>query len=142
MRLAGMDTSEQKEPDQSVFYTYGGNFGGRVQGEIRRETYGEDMGQFSWITADEFRRFLGRLEVTANSRVLDVACGSGGLALFAARTLGCHVTGVDINESGIATARQMAQARGLQSRTSFEHADAGRSLPFADASFDAIVSID
>jgi cyclopropane fatty-acyl-phospholipid synthase-like methyltransferase len=110
--------------------------------DIRHETYDEDIGQFSWTTADEFRRFLQRLELQPRSHLLDVACGSGGPALFAAQSTGCRVTGVDINESGIATARQAARARALQDRVVFEQIDARRSLPFADNFVDAIISID
>jgi SAM-dependent methyltransferase len=100
------------------------------------------MGQFSWTTADEFRRFFRQLELTAESHVLDVACGSGGPALFTAQITGCPVTGIDVNESGISTARQTAAAPRLQDRVCFECADAGQPLPFPDASFDAIISID
>ena len=132
---------DEKDTDSSTFYTYG-DFDHGLLAEIRRETYGEDLGQFSWITAEEFRKFFRRLELDARSRVLDVACGSGGPAIFVARTTGCHVTGVDINERGITTARQSVEARGLQDRLRFEHADASRALPFADGSFDAIISID
>ena len=113
-----------------------------VLAKIRRETYGEDLGQFSWITADELRKFFRKLNLDVESRVLDVACGSGGPALFTAQTLGCQVTGLDIDENGIDVAREMAQARGLQSRANFEHGDASQPLPFPDASFDAVISID
>ena len=37
--------------------------------------------------------------------------------MFIAQTTGCRVTGVDINESGITTARETAEMRGLQERT-------------------------
>src|SRR3712207_1563176 len=47
-----------------------------------------------------------------------------------------------MNESGIATARQTAEARRLQDRARFELIDARAALPFADATFDAIISID
>ena len=132
---------DEKDSGSSTFYSYG-DFDHGILAEIRRETYGEDLGQFSWITADEFRKFFRQLELDARSRVLDVACGSGGPAIFVAQTTGCHVTGIDINKSGISTAGQVAEARGLQSRVCFEHADASGALPFADGSFDAIISVD
>lgn len=130
-----------KPPPETIFYVYG-QFDQSVLGEIRRETYGEDLGQFSWLTADELRKFLGRLKLTPKSQVLDVACGSGGPALFIAETIGCRVSGIDINESGISSARQMAEKRGLQERAQFQPADAGGALPFEDESVDAIISID
>ena len=130
-----------KQPPDSIFYTYG-KFDRDVLMEIRRETYGEDLNQFSWITAEELRGFLGELRLTADSHLLDVACGSGGPALFIARTIGCWVTGGDINEAGIATARQSTEARKLQDRVRFQQLDAGETLPFEAGKFDAIISID
>jgi SAM-dependent methyltransferase len=125
-----------------VFYSAYANFEQAVLAQVRSETYGEDIGQFSWLTADEFRRFFSRLDLDANSDVLDVACGSGGPAIFMAQTTGCHVTGIDVNEGGINTGNQLAEARGMRDRVQFKHADAGKPMPFADASFDAIVCID
>ena len=125
-----------------VFYSAYANFEQEVLSQVRRETYGEDIGQFSWLTADEFRRFFSRLDLDASSDVLDVACGSGGPAIFMAQTTGCHVTGIDINEGGINTGNQMAEARGVSDRVQFKHVDGSKPLPFADASFDAVVCID
>ncbi|MGA7730429.1 MAG: methyltransferase domain-containing protein [Chloroflexia bacterium] len=125
-----------------VFYSAYVNFEQEVLAQVRKETYGEDIGQFSWLIADEFRRFFSRLDLDANSDVLDVACGSGGPAIFMAQATGCHVTGIDVNEGGINTGNQLAEARGIRDRVQFKHADAGKPLPFADASFDAIVCID
>jgi len=125
----------------SSFYVYG-KFGRGVLAEIRREAFGEDLGQFSWITADELRRFLRELQLTENSHLLDVACGSGGPALFAANTLNCRVTGIDINESGIDAGRRMAEAHRLQGRVHFRRVNVRDRLPFDDATFDGIISID
>jgi SAM-dependent methyltransferase len=128
-------------PSDSTFYSYG-QLEGDVFAAIRRETYGEDLGQFSWITADELRRLISALSLTKDGRVLDVACGSGGLSLFITEMVGCQMNGIDINESGIATAREIARARGLQALAHFQQADAAEKLPFEDATFNAITSID
>jgi cyclopropane fatty-acyl-phospholipid synthase-like methyltransferase len=135
------DDEEGEEPN-SFFYSAYSDFEQDVPAQVRRETYGEDIGQFSWITADELRGFFRLLDIGEGSEVLDVACGSGGPAIFMAQTTGCRVTGIDINESGISTARQMAASRGVGERARFEHVDAGQPLPFAEGSFDAIVCID
>jgi len=128
-------------PSNSAFYSFG-EFDRNVLTEIRRETYGEDIGQFSWITAGELRRFLGELALSADPQVLDVGCGSGGPALFVAQTLGCNVTGIDINESGINAAQAAAEARRMQDRVHFQRVEAGERLPIDDATVDAIISID
>lgn len=129
------------DPIGAYDVTYG-NLANPVQQMVLREAFGEYFGQESWLTADEYRRFLNWLELGPASNVLDVASGSGGPALFMARPIGCHVTGVDINEKGIATANEMAQAQGLASLVRFRQADASQPLPFEDQSFDAVICID
>jgi SAM-dependent methyltransferase len=109
---------------------------------VRREAYGEDVGQSSWLTAAEWLGFADRLGVGAGSDVLEVGSGSGGPAAYLAVARGCRMTGVDINEHGIQNARRLAQARGLADRVRFQTVDAGRPLPFSDGRFDAIVSND
>lgn len=42
--------------------------------EIRREAFGEDIGQTSWLTADEHDRFWGWLDLATGRVLLDVAC--------------------------------------------------------------------
>ena len=110
--------------------------------QVRHEAFGEDIGQFSWTTADEMRRFFQLLELGPRARVLDLACGSGGPALFMARTTGWHVTGLDITENGIQTATALAANLHLAEQTVFQQGDASGPLPFADETFDAIVCID
>lgn len=57
--------------------------------EIRKETYGKDIGQNSWLTADECRRFIELLQLSADKKVAEIALGSGGPALFMAKQSGC-----------------------------------------------------
>ena len=109
---------------------------------IRKDTYGIDIGQNSWLTVDEYERLLPLLRLGAGTHVLEVASGSGGPAIYVARTQGCRVTGIDANESGIATATQLAAAAGLDARVQFRRADATGPLPFAADAFDALVCID
>src|SRR5947208_501369 len=74
-----------------------GNFQTDLYEQIRREAFGEDIGQSSWLTADEQDRFLGWLNLSPGKTVLDIACGSGGPVLRIAERTGCSVTGVDIH---------------------------------------------
>jgi cyclopropane fatty-acyl-phospholipid synthase-like methyltransferase len=119
-----------------------GNFEAEMYAEIRREAYGEDIGQNSWHTADEQDRFLTWLELSSEQRLLDVACGAGGPALRIASATGCAVAGVDVHEQAVRTAQERAKERGLAERAAFRAADANQPLPFGDASFDAITCID
>ena len=110
--------------------------------EVRRQTYGDDLGQSGWLTVDELERFAEWLDLGVETRLLDVGCGAGGPALRLAETIGLTVVGVDILAEGIATARQLARERGLEGRARFLQLDAGGQLPFEDASFDAALSVD
>ena len=113
-----------------------------VYGEVRRAAFGEDIGQNSWLTVDELDRFLSRLDLGPNSRLLDVGCGSGGPALHGARRTGYRVVGVELSEEAVAEATRLALEAGLASRSSFLRADASGPLPFGDGTFDALVGID
>lgn len=96
-----------------------------------------DFGQVAKYTADEGVIFIGRLPIRAGMDVLDVACGTGNLAIPAARA-GASLSGVDIAENLIVQARERAAAENLQA--DFRVGDAEQ-LPFADASFDVVVSM-
>jgi SAM-dependent methyltransferase len=117
-------------------------FGEAVLARVRQEAFGEDIGQNSWLTADECRTYCAWLQLGPTSHLLEVGCGMGGPALFIARTTGARVTGVDINAHGIAAGNAMAQEQQLEARVHFEQVDAGGALPFADAQFDALLCID
>lgn len=96
-----------------------------------------DYDRFSRSMETGAREFYDRLAPAPGSKLLDVGCGSGQLALMAARD-GLDVVGVDIAESWIERARARAQAEKLRAR--FELADA-EALPFEDGTFDAVVSL-
>src|ERR1700688_4414992 len=119
-----------------------GNFQVELYAQIRREAFGEDIGQNSWLTADEQDSFLEWLDLFPRETLLDVACGAGGPALRIAATTACSVVGVDIHEQAVTTASSLAAQRGLAKRVEFRSTDATGPLPFSDASFDAITCID
>src|SRR5215467_1685338 len=113
-----------------------------AEAAVRRQTYGEDIGQSSWMTASEWLGFADLLGVTDASEVLEVGSGSGGPAIYLALKRGCRIIGVDINEHGVRNAIALAAARGLADRVDFRLMDAGAPLSFPPESFDAIVSND
>jgi SAM-dependent methyltransferase len=131
-----------ERPSVDLYSVSYGQFATRLYGEIRRETWGEDIGQNGWLTADEQQRFSEWLQVGQDARVLDVACGSGGPSLRLVEITGCEIVGVDFHEDGIRNARDMARTRGLEGRASFERLDANEPLRFADRSFDALICVD
>lgn len=113
----------------------------QVLAEIRQKAYGEDIGQNSWITTEEYDTFYSWLGLASQAHVLEVASGSGGPALYLARKYACRIMGIDINEEGLNTAKQAALAAKIAD-ADFRFADVGKRLPFEDESFDAIMCID
>jgi len=125
-----------------LYNTSYGKFAADAQQAVRAATYGEDIGQSSWMTADELRHFIELLEIDASTNMLEVGSGSGGTALFLAKETGCKLTGVDVNEFGVKNANELAHQRGLSDRTEFRLIDAGKLLPFEPNSFDVVFSND
>ena len=118
------------------------NFQTELYAQIRKEAFGEDIGQNSWLTSDEQDRFLEWLDLSPGKTVLDVACGAGGPLLRISAATGCSVVGIDVHEQAVTTANLLAAQRGLAERAKFRPIDATGPLPFSDASFDAITCID
>jgi SAM-dependent methyltransferase len=96
-----------------------------------------DYDRFSRYMEQGARIFYEQLDIPPGCQLLDVACGSGQVALWAARD-GVNVTGVDIAPNLVQRAQARAKAEGLKAR--FMEGDA-EALPFEDASFDVITSL-
>jgi 2-polyprenyl-3-methyl-5-hydroxy-6-metoxy-1,4-benzoquinol methylase len=96
-----------------------------------------DFGQIACTIEHVAEEFMARQPLRRGAHVLDVACGTGNLAVIAARR-GCAVTGIDIASNLIGQARARAAAEGV--RISFEEGDA-EALPFARGQFDLVVSM-
>src|SRR5213593_2454978 len=93
-----------------------------------------DYDLFSRFMKKDAVQFFQRLGVTRGTRLLDVGCGAGQLALIAARA-GAQVTGCDISTNWLEKARSRAAAEGLE--VTFKEGDA-ESLPYEDAKFDVV----
>jgi SAM-dependent methyltransferase len=96
-----------------------------------------DFGQIARYSAKGAEQFVSRLNIKSGMRVLDVACGTGNLAIPAARA-GAEVTGVDIAANPVEQARSRAKAEGLQVK--FAEGDA-ENLQFPDGHFDLVMSM-
>lgn len=96
-----------------------------------------DYGEVAKHIETGAEEFIARLALKPGVRLLDVACGSGNLAIPAARA-GAIVTGVDIATNLLEQARARAESEGLTIQ--FDEGDA-EDLPYADAAFDVVVSM-
>lgn len=91
---------------------------------------------FEALTTPVAARLVRHAGVTAGQRVLDVACGTGVVAVTAARA-GAHVTALDLTPDLLERARENAAMGGVA--IDWHEGDA-EALPFDDAAFDVVVS--
>jgi ubiquinone/menaquinone biosynthesis C-methylase UbiE len=96
-----------------------------------------DYDLFSRYMEQDAEQFFRRLGVAPGTRLLDVGCGAGQLALIAARA-GAEVTGCDIATNWLEKARARAAAERL--KVTFEEGDA-ESLRYYEAQFDVVTSL-
>ena len=96
-----------------------------------------DYDRLSRYMQTEAEAFYHRVAVPPGATLLDVGCGSGQLALIAARN-GVEATGIDIAQNVVTRARERARLEGLSAR--FYEADA-EDLPFANETFDVLMSV-
>jgi SAM-dependent methyltransferase len=109
----------------------------RLKDQLKGTWMAGNYDYFSRFMESSAVEFLDRLSLRGGDRLLDVACGSGQLALLAARK-GAKVTGVDIATNWIEAARGRAASEGLSAQ--FDQGDA-EELPYPDESFDIVASI-
>ncbi|HWC18678.1 MAG TPA: class I SAM-dependent methyltransferase [Terriglobales bacterium] len=105
--------------------------------KMREAWMAGDFGVIARYAEAAEEEFVERLKLAPGTRVLDVACGTGNTAIPAAKK-GAVVTGVDIAPNLIEQARARAREAGVNAE--FREADAEQ-LPFADGSFDVIISV-
>jgi SAM-dependent methyltransferase len=115
-----------KEPEMEVLKT-------RLKAMWMAGDFGQVAKHIEIVAED----FIARLALKPGVQLLDVACGSGNLAIPAARA-GAIVTGVDIATNLLEQARARAESEGLMIQ--FDEGDA-ENLPYDDAAFDAVVSM-
>ena len=115
---------------------------------LERLVIGADYGADGYTTLAQADELARRLALRPGVRLLEFGSGSGWPGLHLAKTSGCAVVltdlpGHDVSPpgEGLQRAVQRATAEGLRDRCAVVAAS-GRNLPFAAASFDAVVSAD
>ena len=79
--------------------------------------------------------FLDQLRLRTDDHVLDIGCGIGGAARFAATRYGSTVTGVDLTGEYIETGNTLCSWVGLSNQVTLLH-ESAVDMPFEDGSFD------
>lgn len=115
----------KKEQVAQMFDTISGNY----DGLNRVISFGIDI---------KWRKKVLKLVSAKNpERILDIATGTGDLAILMAQTNAKEITGADISEGMLEVGRKKVAEKGLDSRITLVYGDS-ESLPFADSHFDAI----
>jgi demethylmenaquinone methyltransferase/2-methoxy-6-polyprenyl-1,4-benzoquinol methylase len=100
------------------------------------ETYDRYARLLSFGQDERWRSFLvSRVEAAPSDRILDVACGTGAVALELVRRFGCSVVGVDQSPAMLAEARRRVARAGEATHVDLREARA-EALPFNDESFE------
>jgi SAM-dependent methyltransferase len=108
-----------------------------LKAALRSTWMAGDFGVVARTIASNAESFINSLPISAGEKVLDVATGTGNLAVPLARK-GAIVTGVDIAPNLLAQARERAAAENLS--ITFDEGDAEQ-LPYNDAAFQAVVTM-
>ena len=75
------------------------------------------------------------LPIESHHHILDIGCGLGGPARYFAQRFGCRVSGVDITEPFVETAKRLNKLLGMSDTVAVEHGN-GQRLPYGDNTFD------
>jgi cyclopropane-fatty-acyl-phospholipid synthase len=86
----------------------------------------------------KYRRLAEKVRLDASCHVLEIGCGWGGFASFAARTFGCRVTGITLSEEQAAYARDRMRREGLDHLVDIQVIDYRE----VQGRFDRVVSIE
>jgi SAM-dependent methyltransferase len=109
----------------------------QIKAGMRSTWMAGDFGVIAKTITAGAEDFIARLPLPANARVLDVACGTGNTTIPLARR-GMQVTGLDLAPNLLVQARARAAEEGVTAE--FIEGDAEQ-LPFADGTFDAVVTM-
>ena len=109
----------------------------QIKAAMRSTWMAGDFGVIAWTIAAEADAFVHRIAPSTGAYALDVACGTGNVAIPVAKA-GALTTGVDIAPNLLVQARERAAAEGLDIH--FDEGDA-EELPYPDASFDYVFTM-
>lgn len=99
-------------------------------GYFEDEDEGDDLQAAGWLWS---RTILAKSGIGPESKVLEIGCGNGAVAVWLAEQTGCAVVGVDISSVRIDNARELASARPELDVTFI--CGSVTELPFADGEF-------
>jgi arsenite methyltransferase len=82
---------------------------------------------------------VDQMKLGSDSHLLDIACGDGKTAAYLAKTLGIHVSGIDVGQEMINAATTRAKNMRVEDRADFRVALASK-IPYDENAFEAVIS--
>ena len=98
----------------------------------------KDYGQNFLIESEIAARIVDKLEINEADHILEIGCGWGAFAEYAAREYGCFVTGISLSKEQLAYANARIKDSPVADKIHFKYCDY-RDL---NGKYDAIVSIE
>jgi cyclopropane fatty-acyl-phospholipid synthase-like methyltransferase len=129
-------------PRADQYESFYREFDSPLMRQLRREAYGEDIGQHSWIVSDELRQDARRLGLGPTRRLLDLGSGPCGPLTFLISNFGCAGVGLELSPSAIEVGYSRAAELGIQTLFAAEVADLNEALPSDLGSFDSAIAVD
>jgi ubiquinone/menaquinone biosynthesis C-methylase UbiE len=138
-----LETAVVTQQDVSTHYTHGNLIAAIRDGIAALGKTTDSITIDDLAPIDEFHvggrqaseHFLDQLDLTPENHILDIGCGLGGPARFAATRYRCHVDGIDLTPEYVETGRELCGWLGLADHISL-HQGSALSMPFADGAFD------
>ena len=131
----------RKELEEEYAAVYSG-FDSPLIKKVRSEAFEEDIGQHSWVTADELRDYLHWLKLASSDHFLDFGCGPAGPLTYIAKHTQARATGIDINAVALESAQRRVAQMGLDEQVCLQRMNEDQAVPYGSNIFDAVVSID
>lgn len=103
---------------------------------------GNLQGDFAEAQIAKYERILAQIDAPAGGHILEIGCGWGGFAEYAATSRGLRVTGITLSPAQLVSARERIKAAGLDSKVQFELCDYRDVAKRFGSSFDGVASIE
>jgi SAM-dependent methyltransferase len=133
---------QSKVPSRPNYESLYQEFESPLMRELRRDAYGEDIGQHSWVTASDLRRDAVRLGISADGLLLDLGCGPCGPLTFLMKSLGCHGIGVDVSAAALSAGVARARSLDVEGRIKVQETNLDGQIPLEANCIDAAISLD
>ena len=103
---------------------------------------GNLQGDFPAAQIAKYERILTEINAPIGGHILEIGCGWGGFAEYAATSRGLHVTGITLSPAQLESARERIKAAGLESQVQFELCDYRDVAKRFGSTFDGVASIE